>query len=541
MTVPSAAERAARLAQAVAAFQQGDVALVVDAASQAHADALAAGDRAMAADAALLLARTHFNHLDGAGTLRWVDEALRAAGDDGARYVRARAGSIAAAVHAMNDDAQRAMHELERAAALLDASIAPEERSLLVMSAGVCYHALGMSQQAMRTFRESVDLYAAGRPTLTGLIRRVNLLHAAANAFDQLVAADAAQACALLEGVLPDIVALEAEARALDSRFAWATHCLYAGGVLRRLGRLAEAQVLLDPRHWDDAPLPEPVRRERMIDRALLLRDCGDIAGARATALAARQMARAEGGRRSRALDTLHDSQLAEILGEHQVALSMFQQHHAVVLRNEHVAFDARLAELNATLRAHTLSLENADLRAHNAGLTMTFKQLSDLASTDALTGIANRRGLESAFAGAQSAGRGVAMLMIDLDHFKQVNDGCSHLVGDQVLQQAARLMALALRDADLLGRFGGEEFTALLADTTQVDAQVVADRLRLRLRDFDWTPMVGNLPVTVSVGLVQVRSGESFEHAAARADRLLYRAKQNGRDRVVAEGDATS
>lgn len=522
-----------RLELANEAFLRGDAHACNMQAQALHGRAVQQGDWSVAADAALLLSRAHFNYFEISGVMRWVDATL-AAGQAGAlKYPQARALTIAASVHAMNDAPSQAMQCLERAAVLADATVTPEQRCAMLMGAGLCYYALGMPRQAMSAFTEAIAMAGDELDVATRLLWRCNLLHAATHAFDQLAPADTPQASGLLQGLRPHMLALEADARNLGNAFAWACYCLYAGGVLLRLGELDAAQALLEPRNWTAAPLPEWVRRERMIDLALLQKAQGDAAAAKATAQAARALNKADPSRRPRALDTLHESMLAELLGEHEQALELFKRHHAVVLRNEHVAFDDRLAELNATLLAHTLRQENAELREHNAGLSMSFEQLSRMAATDVLTGIANRRGLEAAYEGAMAAGRGLTLMMIDLDHFKQVNDRHSHVVGDQVLQRAAKLMTSALRDTDMLGRFGGEEFTALLADADADTAQVVAERLRQRLVQFDWRPLVGDLPVSVSAGLVQVQPGESFQQAVARADKLLYLAKQGGRNRV--------
>jgi diguanylate cyclase (GGDEF)-like protein len=109
------------------------------------------------------------------------------------------------------------------------------------------------------------------------------------------------------------------------------------------------------------------------------------------------------------------------------------------------------------------MRLEISDLQARNAGLSSTFKHLSDMALTDALTGVFNRRGLEEGFNNLRDAGQPMMLAMLDLDHFKAVNDGHSHGVGDDVLRQVGQLITEALRDRDLLGRYGGEEFTATM------------------------------------------------------------------------------
>jgi diguanylate cyclase (GGDEF)-like protein len=114
---------------------------------------------------------------------------------------------------------------------------------------------------------------------------------------------------------------------------------------------------------------------------------------------------------------------------------------------------------------------------------------------------------------------------MVDIDHFKAVNDGQGHAVGDLVLKEVANRMAASCRSGDLLGRVGGEEFLAVFADVTGRDAQVIAERLREAVERTPVSLGAGSaIPVTVSGGLI----------ALTPADAALYRAKQEGRNRVV-------
>lgn len=136
-----------------------------------------------------------------------------------------------------------------------------------------------------------------------------------------------------------------------------------------------------------------------------------------------------------------------------------------------------------------------------------------------------------------------LALAMLDIDHFKQVNDRYGHLAGDAVLATLAAAMRGLLRDYDLIGRFGGEEFCALLPDTSPAQAGQAAERLRRKLAQLtiaagsgpDSTP----LHVTVSIGVATLSSSQlDLEELIAAADAALYRAKAAGRDRVVMSGD---
>ncbi|MGE3179781.1 MAG: GGDEF domain-containing protein [Vicinamibacterales bacterium] len=168
-------------------------------------------------------------------------------------------------------------------------------------------------------------------------------------------------------------------------------------------------------------------------------------------------------------------------------------------------------------------------------------RQYEEAATVDPLTGLRNRRWLDEAFERqaerTRRVGRSLSLLMIDVDHFKPINDQCGHLVGDAVLRHLAQVLAGSLRPQDLLARFGGEEFAVLLPGVERPQALSVAERLRHAVEQAPAAPGGGNRPrVTVSVG-VATRGADEPETSTAtlleRADRALYRAKQDGRNCV--------
>ena len=180
--------------------------------------------------------------------------------------------------------------------------------------------------------------------------------------------------------------------------------------------------------------------------------------------------------------------------------------------------------KLESRVQQRTAELEDANRR------------LDALSRTDVLTGLANRRSFVEA-AGQRLATQANALLMIDIDHFKAINDRHGHAAGDAALRSVADALQGTLREHDLLARWGGEEFIALLdAD----GAQPVAERLReavaaIRFRFGETSPAL-----RVSIGLSITATGEALESAASRADAALYDAKRSGRDRVVAAAAAT-
>jgi diguanylate cyclase (GGDEF)-like protein len=128
-----------------------------------------------------------------------------------------------------------------------------------------------------------------------------------------------------------------------------------------------------------------------------------------------------------------------------------------------------------------------------------------------------------------------VALLLVDLDHFKQVNDRHGHLVGDEVLKLVADALAGQVRKADLAGRFGGEEFVLLLVDTSQAEASRIAERVRGRIAGMSVEGADGGpAGTTVSIGIAMLgRDGSDLMELLAAADTALYRAKSAGRNRT--------
>ncbi|PKO56410.1 MAG: hypothetical protein CVU28_03050 [Betaproteobacteria bacterium HGW-Betaproteobacteria-21] len=165
---------------------------------------------------------------------------------------------------------------------------------------------------------------------------------------------------------------------------------------------------------------------------------------------------------------------------------------------------------------------------------------LSLLASTDPLTGTLNRRTfldkVELELVRIQRYSRPGALVMLDLDHFKQVNDEHGHATGDGVLKHFVDVVSDTLRDTDTLGRLGGEEFGILLPETSSLHAVELCERIRLRIQDTSITKEDGSrIRVTVSIGVTSLHAaGGNAEQALARADDQLYRAKNQGRNRVA-------
>jgi two-component system cell cycle response regulator len=165
--------------------------------------------------------------------------------------------------------------------------------------------------------------------------------------------------------------------------------------------------------------------------------------------------------------------------------------------------------------------------------------RLDVLAHTDPLTQVLNRRALTNHLVKELERARRyeavMTMLMIDLDHFKLVNDRHGHLIGDDVLREVAAFLQATVRSVDLVARYGGEEFVVVLPETATAGAMIFAERIRQQIATNPFVPAVGPLSITASVGVaVYPADGiDTVEDLFARADDALYRAKAQGRDRV--------
>ncbi len=194
--------------------------------------------------------------------------------------------------------------------------------------------------------------------------------------------------------------------------------------------------------------------------------------------------------------------------------------------------FDRRDLELlGAMANQAAMAIENARL----------FDEVQRLANTDELTGLSNRRDLfdrgQRELDRSLRNDRTVSALMLDIDRFKSVNDSFGHSIGDEVLREIARRIQDAVRDIDIVGRYGGEEFAVILPETDMQIAIVVAERVRSAIGEHPFETAAGPLEIHASVGVAEVRAadGETIGHLLDRADTAMDLAKQGGGDLVRA------
>lgn len=178
------------------------------------------------------------------------------------------------------------------------------------------------------------------------------------------------------------------------------------------------------------------------------------------------------------------------------------------------------------------------ELATRNGELETALQRIEDLAMRDELTGVFNRRFLMETIRNEKlrcdRTGSMFTLCILDVDHFKQVNDQHGHIAGDQVLQQIARTASEALRQTDYFGRYGGEEFAMVLTGTLSEGAIVTAERVRRHIEQIDLSAISPGFRVTVSIGIADARRGEDPAATFKRADEALYLAKESGRNRCI-------
>ncbi len=233
----------------------------------------------------------------------------------------------------------------------------------------------------------------------------------------------------------------------------------------------------------------------------------------------------------------LENRSVVDVFDEKSIEpLELFASHAAVTIKNALLN-----DELEERVEARTLELQKL-----NEKLVMEInerraieEQLKTLSITDPLTGLFNRRHfyelVEREISRCLRYHHNLAVLMLDLDHFKQVNDLHGHLVGDQTLKAVANLCANLVRENDVVARFGGEEFVVLMPETYLEQARIAAERIRSVVEKTSIVTNAGDISVTISIGVTEWNAqGEMVvDKLIDLADQALYRAKQAGRNRI--------
>lgn len=200
---------------------------------------------------------------------------------------------------------------------------------------------------------------------------------------------------------------------------------------------------------------------------------------------------------------------------------------------NDYLLLPVELNEMMARVKTQIRRKKYQD------ALRSTYEKTVSRSVTDALTHLYNRHfmdtHLENLVQQSHRHNRPLSLMLVDVDHFKPINDTYGHAAGDEALQGMAKVLLRGIRTADMAARYGGEEFVVLLPETDLLSATVVTDRIRqmVETTSFRVSHEIGNLNLTVSIGAAQLRKGETANQLIKRADEALYKAKTNGRNQV--------
>ncbi|HEX5311157.1 GGDEF domain-containing protein [Aquabacterium sp.] len=212
--------------------------------------------------------------------------------------------------------------------------------------------------------------------------------------------------------------------------------------------------------------------------------------------------------------------------------------HYPLTLEIAHFILIASILPTISTLAAQFSALR-LRLEQQKKDLAEAVDRIQELATRDELTGLINRRHMMEVLNQHQkrllrSGHHQFYLALLDVDHFKRINDTHGHNVGDEVLNRFASVVESALRDTDILARWGGEEFLLLLNDTTAEVANIALERARTALKDTPLLPSQPDLRITFSAGMTGYLEGELLHACIERADKALYRAKEQGRNCTV-------
>ena len=468
----------------------------------------------------LFISRCHGVIGAAVDALRAALQARALAVELGDAHAEAEALLDAGASHQRVDEHGPAIGYFEQAERLLQAIDDPHLHHGLLRRMGVSCSILGRHEQALDYIQRSIAVLPAEASAQDRMSSRNSLTNAKSRRIDATVKESAREEAYTV--LLPELSALIDDATAEGChRIALLGRANY-GTVLVRSARYAEGIEYLGRLMHD-------------LGAAGLKGDMGAAKGSTGTAYL-------KLGEYERAIEVFREG--LELLGmgspafQREIWDGIAAAHEGLDQPREALAAYkcARALEQKLTDSSAVASLEKHEMRT---GMARVTAELSKLADEDALTGLANRRAAERALRIALEGPNPapLALLFIDIDHFKAINDRFGHGMGDRVLRECAQLMRQGSRSQDVAARWGGEEFLLILVGADAARAGEIAERLRSTVERFDWTALDRSLGVTLSIGLAS--SGETKGADAttlfALADSRVYAAKAAGRNRVVA------
>jgi diguanylate cyclase (GGDEF)-like protein len=477
-------EARARLSRANALLGAAPAGRVLDEMQTAMRTFEALGDRRARAWSLVLIAALHVYSGDGVTAAELLHEVLPEIRERGDLGVLARALNELANAHAIQEDPVRALQLYREAADTFRSAGDNLWRAFVLQNAA--YVHCGLGDRALGEGNRDEAEVAYGRAL--ALTREAAELP---NADDALIRAYAeGMAGRALIGLGQPLAALDhlktavLTARSAGDRRAEGAHLIETARALDAAGRT----------------------------------DDGLNAARRAV-----ELLEGVGDRRTLAQALEVSSCLSERVGDLASALDSQRQFHALTQE-----LDGERAKARMELNALRLDVQQARAEAERRRTE---------ALIDPVTGLPNRRDFDAEFGQLVARSTGpIALVLLDLDHFKRVNDEFSHLVGDDVLRVCARLLRESSRDHDLVARFGGEEFAIVLPGAELPIALVVCERMRRAIQFFEWATIHPGLAVTASLGCAVGLPGTTTQELLTEADRFLYSAKSAGRNKVMPE-----
>ncbi|MFM7505882.1 MAG: diguanylate cyclase [Rubrivivax sp.] len=494
------------------------------------------GDWGVASDAALCVGRAWSNLARAEDAVRWTQESAQAAQQLGDAERECVAWGQLAMEQARGDQltlALEALGEMDRRLSAVHREDAV--RSLLGCMAATLY-GMGLTAPALQAYERALAIAEAEGEPGQVVTLRTNWLVVAHEHHRTIDGEDPTAALALARRMERELALLEPAVAALDAPRSHWRLAHVAAAVHAVAGRPGEAAGVLQ-RVLDESPALPPVLLSSLwLDLAKARAALGEPERSRDAAQHAAALAdpALSGSRRSLHLQLR--SEIAELLGRTDEALALHKRFHQRARAVLVAAVETRLEGSLARLSALDAVVENQRLKAQNQGLAEGVARMSALAATDPLTELFNRRGFEAELQRLGDGRAGRVLALIDVDHFKAINDRHGHATGDRVLRELARCLGAVLRPRDLLARHGGEEFALLLLELDAGAALGVLERMRAAVAAHDWSGIAPGLRVTVSAGAVRPAPDEVLADALQRADRLLYVAKHEGRDRIVCD-----
>jgi len=463
---------------------------------------------------------------------------------DAERHELLRVLALAACETSAYDVALNAAHELVRSAAARGGA---EPAIAAAFTLGACFERMGDSWQGLRVLREAIAAHRGAAPGIALLMAHNGTMAMAIGAYHRLIgAAPEAEARAMLHeareagerarallAAVPDAVYEVAVLGNLGEVLLHQGELAPAEALLRRALALAEARQLHAHRWRIQASLADWLlgagRAAEALDGAASLLD---------------EMADRGDAAPQQTLIRAHHAayRACRVLGRHADALGHFEaverlerRRTTTQLRAQSMLFVSRAEAQRAQWQAEQARAEASHQRRRAA-------EASQRAEQDELTGLGNRRHFErragELLPQGEAAALALTLALIDIDHFKAINDGHGHAAGDAVLRGLAQLLRENMRAGDVLARLGGEEFVLLLPGMDAERAAEVCERLRERIARERWPALPAAQRVTASIGLASA-PGYELAGLMRRADAALYEAKRGGRNRVCAAAAA--